>query len=240
LGDLFDLGGNHRLLCGDSTKPEDVARLTAGATADIIWTDPPYGVAYVGKTKDALTISNDETDPEATKKLVAAALALAPLKPGGSFYIASPSGWEELLFRQALEEVGLRLRQVLIWSKDRFVMGRQDYHWRHESILYGWKDGAAHYFIDDRTQDTVWEIPRPSASEDHPTTKPVELVTRALTNSSHPGEVVYEPFSGSGTTIIAAESLGRRCLAIELDPTYVRVAIDRWEAHTGRTSVLLP
>jgi DNA modification methylase len=238
LGDLFTLG-DHRILCGDCTKPEDVARLTAGAIADIIWTDPPYGVNYVGKTKSAMKIDNDEINPAQTRALVADSMKLAPLKPGGVFYIAAPSGYEEFLFRQGLEEAGLRLHQVIAWVKDRFVMGRSDYHWRHESILYGWKEGVAHYFIADRTQDTVWEIPRPSASEDHPTQKPIELVTRALVNSSHPGEIVYDPFCGSGTTIIAAESLGRRCLAMELDPVYVRVAIDRWEANTGRHSDLL-
>ena len=140
----------------------------------------------------------------------------------------------ETVFRMALEDAGLQLRQQLVWVKDVFVMGRQDYHWRHESVLYGWKDGAAHVFHGGRTQDTVWEIPRPRRSEDHPTTKPVELVLRALANSSSAGDLVYEPFAGSGTTLIAAEQTGRRCVALEIDPHYAQVAIERWASFTGQ------
>jgi DNA modification methylase len=236
LGDVFELG-DHRLMCGDSTSADDVAKLMAGETADIIWTDPPYGIDYSGKTKDSLTILNDALTPEQTRALVATALALAPLRAGGAFYVASPSGDLELFFRLALEDAKLPLRQVICWVKDRFVLGRQDYHWRHESILYGWRDGAAHYFADDRTQDTVWEIARPAQSREHPTMKPVELVARALRNSSLPGQIVYDPFSGSGTTVLAAEQTGRRARAMELDPRYVAVAIRRWEDFTGRRAV---
>lgn len=236
LGDVFPLG-DHRIMCGDSTKAEDVATLMAGETADLIWTDPPYGINYAGKTKDALTILNDALTPEQTRALVATALSLAPLRPGGAFYVASPSGDLELAFRLALEDAKLPLRQVICWVKDRFVMGRQDYQNRYESVLYGWRDGAAHYFIDDRTQDTVWEIPRPSRSTEHPTIKPVELVARALRNSSLPRQIVYEPFAGSGTTIVAADQTGRRARAMELDPRYVAVAIKRWENFTGKKAV---
>jgi DNA modification methylase len=126
------------------------------------------------------------------------------------------------------------VRQQLIWVKDVFVMGRHDFHYRHEPILYGWREGAAHTFHGGRSQDTVWEIPRPKRSEHHPTTKPVELVTRAIANSSSPGDLVYEPFAGSGTTVIAAEQTGRRCVAIEIDPRYAQVSIERWQAFTGR------
>ncbi len=227
-GDMYRLG-DHRLLCGDSTDPEQVRRAFGTDTAcDIVWTDPPYGVAYQTKLSveeavarhrrtDGLEIANDAMTPEATRALVTAALRGAPLEPGGAFYVASPSGDMETVFRMALEDAGLQLRQQLVWVKDVFVMGRQDYHWRHESVLYGWKDGAAHAFHGGRTQDTVWEIPRPRRSEPHPTTKPVELVVRALANSSSLGDLVYEPFAGSGTTIIAAEQTGRRCVALEID-----------------------
>lgn len=245
-GDLFALG-DHRLMCGDSTKGEDVERLTDGTEADIVWTDPPYGVAYQTKLSveeaatrhrrtDGLEVSNDDLTPDATRTLIVAALRLAPLKAGGAFYVASPSGDMESVFRAALDEVGFQLRQQLVWVKDVFVMGRQDYHWRHESILYGWRDGAAHHWDGGRKQDTVWEIPRPKRSESHPTMKPVELIVRSLTNSSRRGDVVYEPFSGSGTSIIAAEQTGRRCYAMEIDPRYVAVAIERWEKFTGQTA----
>jgi DNA modification methylase len=127
----------------------------------------------------------------------------------------------------------MAVRQQLLWIKDVFVMGRHDYHYRHEPILYGWKEGGAHFFGGGRAQDTVWEIPRPRRSETHPTMKPVELVARALTNSSRPGDLVYEPFAGSGTTIIAAEQTRRRCVALEIDPRYAQVAVERWQAFTG-------
>ena len=243
-GDLFALG-DHRLMCGDSTKAEDVARLLGGSEVDIVWTDPPYGVAYQTKLSveeaatrhrrtDGLEVSNDDLTPDSTRTLIVAALRLAPLKAGGAFYVASPSGDMETVFRAALEEVGFQLRQQLVWVKDIFVMGRQDYHWRHESILYGWRDGAAHYWEGGRKQDTVWEIPRPKRSEEHPTMKPVELVARGLSNSSRRNDVVYDPFGGSGSTTVAAEQLGRRCHSMEIDPRYVAVAIKRWEDFTGR------
>jgi DNA modification methylase len=217
----------------------------AGEAADMVFCDPPYGISYVGKTREALKIENDALGTEATRALVADSmrLALKYMKGGAAFYVCAPAGCSEdgdmgLAFRQALADAGMRLRQAIAWVKDAFVMGRQDYHWRHEDILYGWKEGAGHYFVNDRTQDTVWEIPRPRRSEEHPTMKPVELVTRALANSSRPGELVYEPFSGSGTTIAAAEKLGRRCYAVELDPRYVDVAVRRWEKLTGQVATL--
>lgn len=132
-------------------------------------------------------------------------------------------------FRNVLDRVGNHdLRQCIVWVKDQFVFGRQDYHWRHESILYGWRAGAAHYFVDDRTLDTVWEIDRPRISEFHPTTKPVELFERAIENSSKVGQIVYEPFSGSGTAILASENSQRLCRAIDIDPRYVAVALQRY------------
>ena len=168
--------------------------------------------------------------------MATAALRLAPLRPGGGFYLAVPTGPLQLEFLLALQAAELTLPQTLVWAKDRFVLGHADYHARHEGLLYGWKDGAAHYFVDDRTQDTVWEIARPSRSEVHPTMKPVALVERAIRNSSHPGDIVYDPFVGSGTTLIAAETSGRTCFAMEIDQTYAQVAIERWKNFAGQAA----
>jgi DNA modification methylase len=230
-GELWALG-RHRLLVGDATDAGVVTRLTAGSSIDLLWTDPPYGVDYVGKTAAALTIVNDNLGADGIRVLVTDALRLAPLRPGGAFYVTAPAGPHHLAFLLALRDTDLAVRQTLVWVKDRFVLGRSDYHARYEPILYGWRNGAAHYFVPDRTQDSVWEIPRPSRSEVHPTMKPVELVERAIRNSSHPGDAVYDPFVGSGTTLIAAETSGRTCLALELDPVYAQVAIERWQAFT--------
>ena len=234
-GDLWALG-RHRLICGDSTDPAAVERVTGGDSVDLVWSDPAYGVNYSGKTAAALTIANDDLGPDGTRELVAAALKLTPLKPGGSFYIAAPAGPLHLEFLLALREADFPVHQTVVWCKDRFVLGRSDYHYRHEPILYGWRDGAAHHFVDDRTQDSVWEIARPSRSDVHPTMKPVELVERAIRNSSRPGERVYDAFTGSGTTLIAAELTDRVGLAIELDPVYAQVALERWQALTGQSA----
>jgi site-specific DNA-methyltransferase (adenine-specific) len=231
-GDLWSLG-RHRLLCGDATDPASVARLVGGDTVDLLWTDPPYGVAYTGKTAAALKIANDDLSLDGTRKLIAAALRLPPLRPGGSFYLASPAGPGHLAFLLALADGNLTLRQTLIWVKDRFVLGHSAYRYRHEPILYGWRDGAAHTFRADRSENSVWEIARPGRSDLHPTMKPVELVERAIRNSCSPGDLVYDPFVGSGTTIIAAERTDRRCLAMEIDPRYAQVAIERWQSFTG-------
>ena len=226
--------GRHVLMCGDSTAADDVGKLLGDAQVDLLWGDPPYGLAYRGKTKRGLTIVNDDLGPDGTRALVAAALRLAPLQPGGAFYVAAPSGPEmHLAFLLALEDAGLRAHQTLCWVKDRFVLGHADYHARHENILYGWRDGRAHHFVKDRTQDTVWEIPRPARSTEHPTMKPVELVARAIRNSSKPGQLVYDAFAGSGSTVIAAEQTGRRCRAMELDPRYAQVILERWGALAG-------
>ena len=226
--------GRHGLMCGDATDADDVARLVGDDPVDLVWTDPPYGLGYRGKTKRGLTIVNDDLGPDGTRALVASALRLAPLRPGGAFYVAAPAGPElHLAFLLALGDAGLTAHQTLCWVKDRFCLGHADYHARHENLLYGWKDGRAHHFVKDRTQDTVWEIDRPARSAEHPTMKPVELVARAIRNSSTPGQLVYDPFAGSGTTLIAAEQTGRRCRAMELDPRYAQVIIERWAALVG-------
>jgi site-specific DNA-methyltransferase (adenine-specific) len=236
-GDLWALG-RHRLLCGDATDPAAVARLVGADMVDLLWSDPPYSVAYSGKTAAALTITNDDLGIEGTRALVAAALRLVPIRAGGAFYIASPAGPAHLAFLLALADAGLSLHQTLIWVKDRFVLGHSDYHYRHEPILYGWREGS-HTFRGDRTQDSVWEIARPARNETHPTMKPVELVERAIRNSCAPGDTVSDPFVGSGTTIIAAERSDRRCLAMEIYPRYAQVAIERWQSFTGARATRL-
>lgn len=233
-GDVWILG-DHRLLCGDSTKEDDVSRLMNGDRANLVFTDPPYGVSYVGKTKDALTIDNDALNEDEFLSFLGKAFAEWPIDPGVSYYVFSPPGNLEGLFRRALSS---SLRQSMVWVKQQFVMGRQDYHWRHESILYGWKEGAAHYFIDDRTQDTVWQFDRPKRSTDHPTMKPVELIEKAIRNSSKQNQIVFDGFSGSGSTIIACEKLHRRGFGIELDPHYCDVILKRWEEFTGKSALL--
>lgn len=242
-GDLYELG-EHRLLCGDATDETAVAKLLDGCRPDLMVTDPPYGVAYQSalslneaaarnRRRDGLEVANDDLGWQGTLELIRDACQLAALKDGGAFYVCCPPGDLQAAFVLGLREAGLQARHQIVWVKDRFVMGRCDYHYRHEVVLYGWAEGAGHYFIDDRTQDSVWEIPRPGASKEHPTMKPVALLERAITNSSRAGEIVYDPFSGSGTSIIAAANLGRRCNGMELDPGYCDVIVDRWERHTG-------
>lgn len=250
-GDLYELG-HHRLLCGDSTVAADVARVMDGRLADIVWTDPPYGVALnkvqsVSEAKarhrrlDGQIIENDELDPDSLRAFLASSLGLAHehCKAGGVWYVACPSGDVFGEFAYVLGREGLKIwRHTLCWVKDQLVLGRADYHYRHESIIYGWKDGAGHLQLEDRTQDTVWEVARPKKSPEHPSMKPVELVARALRNSSRKGELVFEPFGGSGTTLIAAEQTGRVAAVIEKSPQYCDVIVRRWEALTGKTAVL--
>jgi DNA modification methylase len=245
-GELWLLG-KHRLLCGDSTKREDVERLRAGEVADMVFTDPPYGVSYQSdmsakeakarnRRKDGKEVANDSLSGAELQSFLAAALNGWPLKPGGAFYVCSPPGNPETDFRLSLGNE-FPLRQALVWAKQQFVFGRQDYHWRHETILYGWREGASHYFVDDRTQDTVWNFDRPHKSPEHPTMKPVELVEKAIQNSSRKNEIVYDGFGGSGTTLIASEKAGRRCRTIELSPSYCDVILDRFAKFTGRDPV---
>jgi site-specific DNA-methyltransferase (adenine-specific) len=188
----------------------------------------------VGKTKDALTIENDTmADGDFRQFLVDAfSAASTGMRDGAVFYVAHADS-EGLNFRGSVLDVGWKLAQCLIWVKDRFVMGRQDYHWRHEPILYGWKLGAGHRMLEDRTQDTVWEIPRPARNAQHPTMKPLALIDRAIRNSSNRGDLVLDTFAGSGSSLIACEAAGRWCAAVELDPAYCDVIVERWENATG-------
>jgi site-specific DNA-methyltransferase (adenine-specific) len=221
--------GPHRLLCGDSRDIGAVEAASDGRRVDLVWTDPPYNVGYVGKTKDALTIENDKMEDGAFRDFLrdAFSTAAALMRPGAIFYIAHADS-EGLNFRGAVRDVGWKLAQTIIWVKDVFVMGRQDYQWRHEPILYGWRDDGAHLVLKDRTQDTIWEIPRPKVSAAHPTMKPVALVRRAIVNSSRIGDLVLDLFGGSGTTMVACAKEQRSALLVELDPKYCDVIRRRW------------
>jgi site-specific DNA-methyltransferase (adenine-specific) len=244
-GDLWQLG-DHRLLCGDSTKREDVARLMDGERADMMWTDPPYGVSYVGKTKRSLTIEND--DAQGLDGLLKRAFASADdvaLMDGAAIYIAHPPGALSVTFADRFVAQGWRFHERLIWVKDSMVLGHSDYHLKHEDIIFGYKRGVGRRgrggegWYGDNAQTSVFEVPRPKRSEEHPTMKPVALIAAMVENSSPNDGRIYEPFCGSGSTLIAAERLTRRCYAIELDPHYCDVILRRWEAETGREATLL-
>jgi DNA modification methylase len=239
VGDLYQLG-EHRLYVGDSTLVEAAETLFGEQLADMIFTDPPYNVDYVGKTKDALTIENDHKSEADFLSFLQSAFGImaAFSKRGGVAYIchADSSGH---LFRQAFRDAGFLLKQCLIWNKNSMVLGRQDYHWKHEPILYGWKDGASHTWYGTRSETTVWDIPRPSKSEQHPTMKPVELVQRALENSSKDGDIVFDPFLGSGSTLIACQKTGRRCFGFELDPRYADRIVQRYCEYVGSAEIIV-
>lgn len=236
-GDVWALG-KHRLMCGDATDASDVRCLMRGALADLVFTDPPYNVDYTGKTEDALKIANDRMPDRVFREFLLRAYCnmLAVTKEGGAIYVCH-ADTESVNFRVAMVEAGWELKQCLVWVKQHFVMGRQDYHWRHEPILYGWKPGAAHRWYGGRDQDTVWEFDRPSRNAEHPTMKPVALVGRALTNSSKTGDLVLDLFGGSGTTLIAAEQAGRVCYMMEIDPRYCDVIVMRWKQLTQQEAV---
>jgi DNA modification methylase len=232
-GDVWHLGP-HRLVCGDATKADDVALLMGGEQADLVLTDPPYNVAYTGGTADQLTIANDDMDPEAYRRFLAAALGNATrhLRPGGAFYV-----WHAdvtaLPVRLACADAGLTIRQGLVWVKSSHALGRQDYQWKHEPCLYGWADGAAHTWLADRSQTTVLEFDKPARNADHPTTKPAEMFSYLVRNSCPTSGTVLDPFAGSGTALVAAHTTGRVARLLELDPRYCDVVVSRFENLTG-------
>jgi site-specific DNA-methyltransferase (adenine-specific) len=238
-GDVWLLG-EHRLVCGDAADPTAVAAACGGEPAELLWTDPPYGVEYVGKTADALTIKGDNADGLADLLAASFSAAGQSLKPGSPVYVAHPAGSLSLVFLERFLGAGWRLHQTLVWVKDTMVLGHADYHYRHEPILYGYtpggygrrgRGGDGWWGGNDRT--SVLEYPKPSASREHPTAKPVDLVAHCLQNSSATGTLVLDPFGGSGTTLVAAHRLGRRAALVELDPGYCDVVCARWEALTG-------
>jgi DNA modification methylase len=235
-GDLWILG-NHRLLCGDSTKAEDVARLMAGAKAEAVITDPPYGVSYVGKTADALPVHNDGKDTLLPLLQHSLSLAAANCNEGGIWYVAAPPGPQFYDFATVLRDLGI-WRQTIVWAKQSLVMGHSDYHYQHEAIFYGWKPGKSHQAPPDRKQTTLWQYDRPTASREHPTMKPVLLFAKMFENSTSIKSLAYEPFCGSGTTLIAAEQLNRKCYGMEISPQYCDVIVKRWENLTGQKATL--
>ncbi len=242
-GDVWILGA-HRVMCGDSCSADDISKLfgnTGGGTptVSLYLTDPPYNVAYEGGTKDALTIQNDNMEDGQFRQFLVDAFSMADtvMQPGAVFYIwhADSEGFN---FRGACRDVGWPIRECLIWAKNMFVMGRQDYQWRHEPCLYGWKEGAAHKWYSDRSQSTVLEFDKPTRNGVHPTMKPVELFRYLIENSSKKGDVVFDSFGGSGTTLIASEETGRVARLMELDPRYVDVIVKRWQEMTGKEATL--
>jgi site-specific DNA-methyltransferase (adenine-specific) len=239
LGDIYQLG-NHRLMCGDSTNVEAVVKLTGGSGVDMLLTDPPYNVAYEGKTKESLTIQNDSMGNDQFRQFLRDAFVTADtvMKKGAVFYIwhADSEGYN---FRGACQDAGWMVRQCLIWKKSSLVMGRQDYHWKHEPCLYGWKDGAGHLWAADRKQTTILEFEKPHRNGEHPTMKPVVLFEYQMLNNTKGGDMVLDLFGGSGTTMLAAEKHGRHAYLMELDPKYCDVIVKRWEDFTGKTAVLL-
>jgi len=226
-GDIFQIG-EHRLLCGDSTQTDSYSKLMGEELADLVVTDPPYNVDYTGKTKDSLKISNDSMgQSEFYKFLYDFYTALGAFtKPGGGWYIFHADS-EGHNFRQAFIDSGAKLAQCLVWIKNCMVMGRQDYHWQHEPILYGWKQPGSHNWYSDRKQTTVLRFDRPMVSKEHPTMKPIPLVSYLIGNSSEKGQIVADGFGGSGTTMVSCQQTGRKARLIELDPVYCQVIIDR-------------
>lgn len=266
-GDLWQLG-DHRLLCGDSTSMIDVQKLMGGGKANLVVTDPPYNVNI--ESGNGLTIKNDNMASGQFQTFLNNAFSAmtTAMNAGAAFYVWHASRTQRE-FENALNNAGLQVREQIIWNKNHFVLGRSDYQWKHEPCFYGWKDGA-HYFIDSRSETTVYEdsaaldiekmkkeelkavlkdilrggksttvidCNMPSVDDEHPTMKPVRLFGELIRNSSRKGEIVLDTFGGSGTTLIAAEQLGRRCYTMELDPHYCDVIIARWEKLTGREAV---
>jgi DNA modification methylase len=239
LGDRWRLGAND-LLVGDATDPTAIERLLDGRRPMMAFTDPPYNVGMgdhggQGRGSRRRRMTNDVLDPAAWELFARGwARTLLDATDGALYVFMSCKEWPTV--SRLLAEAGGHWSTTIIWSKDRFTLGRADYQRAYEPIWYGWRDGVDHYWCGDRDQSDVWAIPRPAESPLHPVMKPLGLMERAMTNSSRPGDLVLDPFVGSGSTIIAAERTGRRCAAMEIDPVYADVAIARWESFTGTTA----
>ena len=232
-GDIYVLG-RHRLMCGDSTNEEMVNILLDGNKADMIFTDPPYNVNYEGS--DGQSIQNDNMGNEEFYNFLLSVYKnmFNSIKDGGSIYVCHADS-EGLNFRKAFIDAGFKLAQCLIWVKNSFTMGRQDYQWQHEPILYGWKPGAGHYFVDDRSLSTVWFYDKPKHNDLHPTMKPLELVGQGINNGSLVGQLVLDLFGGSGSTLIASEQANRTNYSMELDEKYADVIVKRYIRFKGTT-----
>ncbi|ACM34645.1 site-specific DNA-methyltransferase [[Acidovorax] ebreus] len=238
-GDVWVLG-QHRLLCGDATVAESYDRLMQGDAADMVFTDPPYNVNYANSAKDKMrgkdrAILNDNLG-DGFYDFLRAALTPTVAHCSGGIYVAMSSSELDVL-QAAFRAAGGKWSTFIIWAKNTFTLGRADYQRQYEPILYGWPEGAQRHWCGDRDQGDVWSIKKPQKNDLHPTMKPVELVERAIRNSSRPGNVVLDPFGGSGTTLIAAEKSGRIARLIELDPKYVDVIVRRWEEYTGKQAI---
>lgn len=257
IGDRFQIGP-HRLICGDATDPQTWETLLEQGWADAVVTDPPYNIDYTGKTTEALKIENDKMSGAAFRDFLVKAFAAmnAKTKKGGAWYIWH-ADTESVNFRQAMQDAGILLKQNLIWVKSVFTLGRQDYQWKHEPCLYGWKPGGPHYFTPDRTLSTTFEdepiditklnkaemrallakflaaettaihADKPSANREHPTMKPLALIGQLIANSTQPEQIVIDGFLGSGSTMVAAHQLNRKCYGAEIDPKYCQVILDR-------------
>ena len=245
-GDIWQLG-DHRLMCGDSTDLETVKKLMGGGLADMIFTDPPYGVSYTDKNEFLNRIGkpigvpnpieNDSKSPEEMNifwKQVFGNLAEIT-KDDAAYYVTSPQGGDLLLLLLAIRETPFALKHTLIWNKNNHILGRCDYNYKHEPIIYGWKKKGTHHFYGaGKFKTSVWDIDKPLKNDLHPTMKPVELVANCLLDCTKEGDSVVDVFGGSGTTLIAAEQLKRRCYMMELDPHYCDVILTRWEQFTGK------
>lgn len=235
LGDIWVIG-RHKLMCGDATSEDVLKRLMGGDKADMYLTDPPYNVAYKGKTEDKLTIQNDSMEDSAFYQFLVDSFVAADsvMNEGAAFYVwhADLEGYN---FRGACRAVEWELRECLIWNKNTMVLGRQDYQWKHEPCLYGWKGGAAHNWYSDRKQTTVIDMNKPNRNAEHPTMKPVQLFAYLMENSSKPGDIVLDSFCGSGTTLIACEQMSRAARVLELDPKYCDVIVERYINLVGNS-----
>jgi DNA modification methylase len=238
VGDLWKLG-NHRLLCGDARIAADVQRLMCGDVADCVFTDPPYNVDYEGYTEEKLKIKGDRMSDAAFRQFLEAAFRSyrGVVKAGASLYVCHPSSWQRE-FQNALESAGFNIRCQIIWGKNTFAWGFGRYKFQHEPIFYSHVAGQKDPWYGDKSQSTLWQEKKPAANRLHPTMKPVELVERALANSSKAGDVVVDLFGGSGSTLIACERRDRKCRLMELDPIYADVIIRRWQQYTGKMAKL--
>jgi DNA modification methylase len=237
-GDLWILG-NHWLLCGDSTSLDAVERLMDGQKADLVFTDPPYNVDYEGYTEEKLKIQGDQMTPEQFQEFLGAVFSsyIWALKPGGSMYVCHPSSWQRE-FQGALELSDFEVRCQIIWAKNTFAWGFGRYKFQHEPIFYCHRRGQSDPWYGDKSQSTLWQEKKPAANRLHPTMKPVELIERALANSSKSGDLVLDLFGGSGSTMIACEKMGRSSRLLELDPKYCDVIVKRWQDFTGKSAHL--
>jgi DNA modification methylase len=234
-GDMWAMG-EHRLLCGDSTQMEAVEKVLAGGLADMVFTDPPYSVSYTGKTARKLTIQNDDLGAGFEQFLRDACVNIMAVTKGAIYICMSSSEIHTL--QRVFREAGGHWSTFIVWAKNAFTMGRSDYQRQYEPILYGWREGTDHFWCGARDQGDVWFIKKPHVNDLHPTMKPVELVERAIRNSSKGRDTILDPFGGSGTTLIACERANRQARLIELDPRYCDVAVTRWQRWSGLTATL--